>query len=167
MSNATAEALNTLEALNKHLRRRKSPDRLWLTEAYVRQVHRDMFKDVSSEAGSYRYTEDHRGVSPQTIREEIRKLCEDLVYWNSSGMPVLERAVHLHHRLTRIRPFEHGNGRLARLMADILLFSYRHPLPVWPTEITQEQYVEALQAADQGDFKPLVAFTKRYLLPEE
>lgn len=168
------EAENILQAINKHLRQRKNPGRAWFTEEYLRKVHRDMFGDVWKWAGSYRESQCNIGVQPYQIREEIRKLCGDIQYWHSlkeHSMPVLERAVRVHHRLAWIHAFPNGNGRHARMTADIFLHSYGHLLPIWPSSDisapgdTRAHYLAALRSADGGDFKPLMTYTLRHLPP--
>lgn len=168
-----AEAENILQAVNLHLKRRKNPNRAWLTEEYLCKVHRDMFRDVWKWTGSYRRSEYNIGVPPHQIREEIGKFCEDVRCWDSqkeNSMSVLERAVRVHHRLAWIHPFPNGNGRHARLMADIYLHSNSHPVPTWPSlDISKEgqarkRYLQAVRKADNGDFKLLLEYTAHYLL---
>ena len=87
--------------------------------------------------------------------------------WNEtkSTMPVVEIAARLQHRLTNIHPFINGNGRHARLMTDIFLYSRQHRLPQWPqiqlmaqgNEI-RDQYIKAMKQADEGDLTELIQF---------
>lgn len=167
-----AEAENILKAARIHLKRRKNPARAWMTEDYIRKVHRAMFDEVWEWAGRYRGSELTIGIPAYRIREEIAKLCQDAAYWDrqtESPIPVLERAVRVHHRLSWIHPFPNGNGRHARLIADIYLRAHRHPLPNWPrTEMSdpgtqRSEYIRALKEADNGSFGPLMDFTTLYL----
>ena len=56
-------------------------------------------------------------------------------------------AVHLHHRAVQIHPFLNGNGRWARLLANILLKLHKAPLTEWPeeaigaTSVIREEYL--------------------------
>jgi Fic family protein len=78
-------------------------------------------------------------------------------------MSLLEQAAQLHYRAVWIHPFANGNGRWARLLANIWLRRHREPLIRWPEAgIGQESpirsdYLTALKAADDGDFGPLLA----------
>ncbi|TBR23202.1 mobile mystery protein B [bacterium] len=164
-----AEAENILAAQAKHLTRRASPEKV-LTEEFLRRLHRDMFGAVWDWAGTYRRVQTNVGVAPAAIREEAAKLCQDARFWDAAddGMPVLERAVRLHHRCVWIHPFPNGNGRHARMLADVYLFSHRHALPAWPSGLAgagaaRADYLAALKAADAGDHQGLVAFTRRFL----
>jgi len=166
-----AEAENILGAMDKHLKRPKNPKKPWLTDPYLRRVHKDMLGKVWKWAGHYRNTELNIGVSVHQMREEIKKLCDDVAFWDSQAKPmsVLERAVRIHHRLAQIHPFKNGNGRHARLIGDIYLYSHSHSLPAWPRSNIGEEsgirgvYLKALRQADQGHFKPLSNFVGQFI----
>lgn len=166
------ETENIVRAVNAHLRRGKRRGAVWLTEEYVRRVHKDMFDSVWEWAGRYRDAELNIGVPASRIREEVAKLCQDVAFWDAqeeNPLPVLERAVRLHHRLSWIHPFPNGNGRHARLMSDIYLYLNGCKLPEWPSPAlggpgdVRAAYLEALRQADRGDFKPLTDYTARFL----
>jgi Fic-DOC domain mobile mystery protein B len=84
----------------------------------------------------------------------------DLVY------PPDEIAVRFHHRLVAIHPFPNGNGRHARLMADLLVERLGRPRFTWGRQSlvdagdTRKRYIAALQAADARDMTPLQAFAR-------
>lgn len=168
-----AETENILNAVNEHLRPRKRRGALWLTEDYVRRVHGDMFDGVWAWAGRYRAAELNIGVPASRIREEIGKLCQDVAFWDAqkeNPLPLLERAVRLHHRLAWIHPFPNGNGRHARLMADIYFYVHGHKLTLWPSAAmggagdVRTAYLDALRKADNGDYGPLTDYTRRFSL---
>jgi len=107
------------------------------------------------------------GCEPHVIREQIKLLSDDFLSWDSidSQMPVIEVAARLQNRLTKIHPFRNGNGRHARLITDIFLYSRNHPLPQWPQihlmshgHEVRSQYIQAMKEADQGDFSKLIRF---------
>lgn len=170
---SAAEAENILQALRVHLGRRKNPKRRWFTEDFVRRVHRAMYGEVWTWAGEYRKTQTNVGVQAHMIADEIGKLCGDVWYWDSNpacDIPIPERAVRIHHRLVYIHPFLNGNGRHARLMADVYLHSHGLKLPQWPVDIGQngeirKTYIDSLRAADRGDIRPLTDYTKTYMEP--
>lgn len=166
------ETENIVRAVDEHLDHRKRRPALWLTEEYVRLVHRDMFDQVWEWAGRYRETELNIGVAAHRIRDEVGTLCQDVAFWDEqkdNPLPVLERAARLHHRLAWIHPFPNGNGRHARLMSDIYLRVHRHKLPAWPSSALggpgeeRGAYLDALRKADLGDFGSLTSYTTRFL----
>ncbi|UQV53618.1 Fic family protein [Corynebacterium pseudodiphtheriticum] len=70
--------------------------------------------------------------------------------------PVVQ-AAYAHYAFVRIHPFADGNGRIARALASIFL--YRSPgVPLVIYHDQRVDYLDALEAADDGDFKQLVRF---------
>ena len=71
----------------------------------------------------------------------------------------------LHHRLTQIHPFPNGNGRHARMMADLLIERLGGKPFSWgggslaDRGSLRTRYIDALQAAD-GRIGPLLAFVR-------
>lgn len=75
---------------------------------------------------------------------------------------VLEVSVRVHHKITWIHPFRDGNGRVARLMSNLILERYGL-LPGFSSRVERDNrntYLEALkQADDYDDFQPLIELT--------
>ncbi|MDH4304040.1 MAG: mobile mystery protein B [Nitrospira sp.] len=147
--------------------RRKKRGARWLTNQFLCAVHYEMFGAIWEWAGKYRTVNLNIGIDWHLIPEQVRVFCDDFLYWDSppSIMPILEVAARLQNRLTKIHPFKNGNGRHARLITDIFLYSREHPLLEWPqTQLMseghqiRERYIVAMRNADQGDFSPLIKF---------
>jgi fido (protein-threonine AMPylation protein) len=128
-----------------------------------------MFGAIWDWAGKYRSIPLNIGVEAHQIPEQIQALCGDFEYWDSteSSMSVLEIAARLQNRLTKVHPFENGNGRHARLITDIFFHSRRYALPQWPQihllvqgHNVRDSYLAAMKKADQGDFSDLIQFIK-------
>ena len=138
-----------------------------LSERFIRNLHKRMFGEVWRWAGKPRQTARNIGVSTWHIASELRTLLENTQYWiDHQTYPPDEIAARFHHKLVWIHPFPNGNGRLARMMTDILLKSMNQPRFSWgqgrlnePSEIRQA-YVSALRAADDGDIRPLLTFVR-------
>jgi Fic-DOC domain mobile mystery protein B len=161
------EAANILKAERRYLARKKPPV---ITVEWLKKIHRTMFDETWRWAGQLRKKEINIGVDWHQIQEELKRLVDDLKYWNDkSDLSLLQRSVRLHHRLVKIHPFVNGNGRHARLVADIFLATHNEKLPIWPdaglierTDV-RKRYINALQAADKGDYAPLEKFTSELI----
>lgn len=93
-----------------------------LTDGFAVTLHKRLFGGVWSWAGTFRRTGNNIGIDPINIGVELRMLMGDAGFWaaHKTYQPI-EAAVRLHHRLVFIHPFPNGNGRHARIMADIVL----------------------------------------------
>jgi Fic-DOC domain mobile mystery protein B len=138
-----------------------------LTEPYVRELHRRMFDQTWKWAGSYRSTEKNIGIAHYQIREALPALLGDARYWlEHQTFPADEFAVRFHHRLVWIHPFANGNGRHARVMADILVQRQGRPVFTWggasivPPGEFRSRYLQALRAADASDIHPILKFAR-------
>ncbi len=147
-------------------RRSRKPAQL-LTVSFALSLHRQMFGDVWRWAGTYRRTGRNIGIDARQIPVEMPMMFDDVRYWLEHGTyPLDEVAVRLHHRLVAIHPFPNGNGRHARLMADLLIEWLGGEPFAWGggslTEIgaLRGRYVEGLRAADRQDIGPLLAFAR-------
>lgn len=95
-----------------------------LTDDFVRNLHRRMSEDVQRWAGRYRHTERNIGIAAHRISVEVATVLNDVRYWAAhTSYPADEIAVRLHHRIVQVHPFPNGNGRHARLLADLLVES--------------------------------------------
>ncbi len=71
-------------------------------------------------------------------------------------------ATWVHWGIARIHPFKDGNGRMARLWQDLILFGHRLTASVIRQQDRNEYYL-ALSSADEGDFNPLTQLVARSL----
>lgn len=98
---------------------------------------------------------------------QLRVLLDDAKTWiETKAYSPDEIAVRLHHRLTQIHPFPNGNGRHARLMADLLIMRLGAESFSWGRANLRDagelrtRHTAALQAADGHDIAPLLAFAR-------
>ncbi|EAL65902.1 hypothetical protein DDB_G0283145 [Dictyostelium discoideum AX4] len=57
-------------------------------------------------------------------------------------------AAWLLHAFVSIHPFIDGNGRMGRILANLVLFSYGFPFPV-PISADNDEYIKSLRLADR------------------
>lgn len=139
----------------------------FLSETYVRTLHRRMLNKTWKWAGTFRTTEKSIGVDPARIAIDLHNLLEDVKAWQEfETYPLDEQAARLHHRLVLIHPFPNGNGRHARMFTDCFLRFHRAPPFTWGSanlvqaSDTRTAYIDALRAADNRDLTLLLAFVR-------
>lgn len=109
---------------------------------------------------------DHKPPSFYRVSELMHDFSEDLNE-RLKHLPSIESALFLHalvgllawahHRFLWIHPFTDYNGRLARLLTNVILLKLEFP----PVELKVEtkrgrgRYIEALRQADRGDLSAL------------
>ncbi len=157
------EQLNIVQGESWALKQRKEI----LNEGFLRQLHQQMFGETWKWAGQFRKTDKNIGVDWLKISVELKKLLDDTHFQiEHASYPPDEIAVRFHHRLVLIHPFPNGNGRHARLMADLLVERLGQPRFTWGSRSlvdandTRKDYIAALQAADARDIAPLLAFAR-------
>ena len=107
------------------------------------------------------------GIDPQMLHIQLGGLLRDAAYWiEHQSSPPDEISVRLHHGLVAIHPFPNGNGRHARLMADLLIAQLGGEPFSWGGGTLRDigtlraAYISALKAADAYDFAPLLDFAR-------
>jgi Fic-DOC domain mobile mystery protein B len=161
------ERQNILEACGWALSVRNIPRQDPLTEPYVRELHLRMFDQTWKWAGRYRSSEKNIGIPCFQIRDALAALLGDARYWlDHQTFAPDESAIRLHHRLVFIHPFANGNGRHARLLADIVAQRQGSPVFTWGSaDIARagnfrKSYIDALRAADRNEIAQLLAFAR-------
>lgn len=135
---------------------------------FIQKLHKHMFNQTWRWAGKIRLSGKNIGVDWYMILEELRKLCSDVEYQlENNPFPDDEIAIRMHHRLVWIHPFPNGNGRHARLMADLFImqqdlprFSWGANQNLYESTPLRKKYIEALRLADKGDYSALIAFAR-------
>lgn len=158
------EQQNIQEGYNWLKRQRKFKD--FISEAFVIELHIQLFGSVWSWAGSFRNSDKNIGIDHLYIGVELRNLLEDARYWLEHGTYNNEEfAARFHHRLVKIHPFPNGNGRHARIMTDVILEKVLGISPVnWGASGLdkdgehRQRDIQALRAADNNDYQSLIEF---------
>ncbi len=162
-----AEAKNLSDALDFLESLASDPSRP-ITEADVRQIHYLVLKGIDdNNAGKYRamrveisgseYTPPAPESVPPQMRELGNWLSEASLAANKLGaLEGLLIASVAHNWLVYIHPFADGNGRVARLLMNVILMRYGYPIAV----ITKEdrlRYYDALEISQTSDLSAFVA----------
>jgi Fic family protein len=156
-----AHAVDFLEDLVAH------PERP-LHEHDIRQIHALVLKGIDDDnAGRYRSVpveisgSAYKPPGPESVPSQM----EDFAHWLSTASVVglahasiegLLRAAVAHTWFVYIHPFIDGNGRVARLLMNLMLMRYGYPIAI----ITREdrlRYYDALETSQTADLSPFLA----------
>jgi len=162
-----AEAKNLAEAVDFLEELASKPD-VPITEADIRQIHTLVLKEIDNEnAGKYRIVpveisgSEYKPPGPESVRahmEEFAKWLREtsLVGGQIGGYDALINAAVAHTWFVYIHPFIDGNGRVARLLMNLLLMRNGYPIAI----ITREdrlRYYDALEISQTSDLSPLIS----------
>lgn len=160
-----AEAENIAAAQMKYLSKPVHSPLKWFEPTTLKKIHKEMYGNVWEWAGEYRKETTSIGIKPYMIPAHLAELSNEVKYWltDPTELSFLEQAARIHHKLVFIHPFENGNGRFSRLIADRYLMFWGCQYPQWPIELqknspSRSEYIKSLKSADDGDYNPLVAF---------
>jgi len=161
------EQLNIEKAIQWSIGKKWKPEYI-LSEGFVKELHKKMFKDVWYWAGDFRKTNKNIGVDKHQIGISLRQLLDDSLYWlKNRTYSDEEFAIRFKHRIVKIHCFPNGNGRHSRLMADIIISQiFGKPIFTWnSTNLNKKgevrsNYLTAIRQADSGDINPLINFAK-------
>jgi Fic-DOC domain mobile mystery protein B len=162
-----AEQLSIAQAIEWTLRKRFVADDI-LSEAFIWDLHKRMYKAVWRWAGEFRRTDKNIGIDKHQIAVELRMLIDNCKFWmDHQTFPPDEIAIRFKHRIVSIHCFPNGNGRHSRLMADVIVKNlFDLPVFTWGSKVLhqpgegREHYLKALKAADQGAVENLLAFAR-------
>jgi Fic-DOC domain mobile mystery protein B len=172
---STQGELNTLEQTNileaKTWIFSKKPKNV-LTDTFMIDLHKRMFKNVWKWAGRYRTSDKSIGVHWQHISVQMNLLMSDAQYWIENQVYSWDEiGARFHHKLVAIHAFPNGNGRHARLATEVILAANAQANFTWGSKTYTEsldqvstlraEYIEALREADQRRFNKLIEFVRK------
>ena len=128
-----------------------------------------MFDQTWKWAGTFRQSNKNIGVDWTQVAVKLRNLLDNTRFQiDHKVFEPDELVVRLHHQLVWVHAFPNGNGRHARLMADVLAQQLGRPRMTWggaDVELVsmgtvRDRYLKALREADQGQWSALIAFAR-------
>lgn len=130
---------------------------------WLLQLHQEMFGNVWDWAGHFRKVELSIGIKAYQVPTALKELADDISFWSEhKTYDIYETAARIHHRAVQIHPFQNGNGRWSRMLANIYL-RQNNLMPVkWQEDLLakenpkRDEYIQALKKADQGEYKSLI-----------
>jgi Fic family protein len=146
------EALDHYDAIRyvRELARHDTP----LTESDVRNLHRLVMQRSAPEiAGQYadlpRYVRTETGRHTFPSPAEIPAFMADFAKWLGPAPDTPDTAFEAHLRLVGIHPFNDGNGRMARLLMNLVLIRGGYP-PIAVRPEDRVDYIHSLQQEQTG-----------------
>lgn len=152
------EARNDAEAFDfiVKLVQQKTP----FSQETMQRIHEIVIKGLLKDAGKYR-TGNVRikgsSITPPSYTKIIPLMDDYIDTMKKLKIHPLKKAAFIHHRLVWIHPFFDGNGRVARLVANLFLMQQRYP-PVIMKQEQRKTYYNVLHQADNGNLSHLAEF---------
>lgn len=135
-----------------------------ITEADIKELHRLFYFRIDlAKAGTYRNEKvfitgsKYPVTQPEHIVAQMHEMIDRLAQMKASMHPV-EFAAQVHKEFVFIHPFIDGNGRVARLLMNLILLQAGYTIAIIPP-IIRNQYMAALEKAhtNDTDFVMLIA----------
>ena len=165
-----AEFESILRVTEKYLLSKPSHKLAPFTFGWLLDLHREMLGSIWSWAGEIRTTQKNIGVGPNIVTAELGVIAiESEKRHSETGELVIATAAEFHHRAVWVHPFEDGNGRWARLLANIWLMQHDQPVTIWPSTDLRDtespirgEYIAAMKQADLRNYGPLIDLHKKF-----
>ena len=137
-----------------------------ITENDIKKIHKIVMKGVITSAGKYRdYNLEVKGAGftpppfyeiPENMKEFI-----DMLNNNPDELRPIEFAAQIHYDFAWIHPFEDGNGRMARLLLNLILVRNGYPFAVIRS-VDKKKYLNTLRQMDvEREFEPFLIYIAR------
>ena len=138
-----------------------------ITEVDIKTLHKIAMDRIIATAGSYREHDDlavrGAGFTPPLFYDVPKQMKElvHLINDNHDELRPIEHAAQVHYDFVWIHPFEDGNGRIARLLMNLLLVRNGYPFTVIK-QVEKPKYLHTLKEMDtKANFEPFLIFVAR------
>jgi len=155
-----------MDAALQYINRTRLHQAQYVTVKDILEIHKRVLGFVNlEEAGRFRQTQvfvgSHRPPPPAELDSQV----SDFVDWlnaeredsDATGLHPLELAALAHYKFVYIHPFYDGNGRVSRLLMNLVLLQAGYP-PVIIDVKDKHEYYQRLQMANDGDVRPFIRF---------
>lgn len=132
-----------------------------ITGETVLKLHGLVMDKIDPSAGELRSVQVYIRGAPFTPppARDVPLYLEQWIYWLTSDDALqyepVTRAAIAHHDFEAIHPFTDGNGRVGRLLLNLMLMQAGYP-PALVLREWRTRYIQALQAAHVGKHQPLI-----------
>jgi len=141
------ETLNTREAMELVFR-----NKLRINKEGIIKLHKILTKNTGIPLGYKKLPNFILGRNVKTaLPENVEKEIDRLMEWHHENKKIhpIQRASIFHGKFEKIHPFEDGNGRVGRLLINIMLLNHGYP-PLIIRKTHRIAYFGCLEAFDKG-----------------
>src|SRR3989344_3051724 len=149
------ETLNTRKAMELIFN-----NKLRITKKDIIKLHKILVQNTGVSSGykqlpNFLLDRDVETTKPENVEKEM----ENLIRWyhKNENIHPLQRASIFHGRLEKIHPFEDGNGRVGRLLINVMLINNGY-IPIIIRKNQRIAYFNCLEAFDKGYKDRLIRF---------
>jgi len=134
-----------------------------LDDHFIRELHKQLYGDIWIWAGVFRKRELNIGVEPWQIATELRNSLATIRYrWeHTDDWSPRQLGIAAHAEAVRIHPFTDGNGRVTRLLADLVFVAAQdsETLEQYDWDVDKPRYIALLRQFDSHrDIRDLASF---------
>lgn len=135
-----------------------------ISASFLLELHKIAFGHLYDWAGKWRTTNVLVGhfepSQPFQIVQLMYQFIDNLNFKISTDKTKEEHIdclLYCHYEFVRIHPFNNGNGRTGRMLMNLVAmkFSYKPLILYYREGESHKVYIDAMKAADKGDFTPL------------
>lgn len=109
-----------------------------LTEALIIHLNETINENIFDTCGYRQVLAKEISPAPMEVRRRMLEIIED--FNNNDQSPLLEKVAHFHIMFEHIHPFEHGNGKTARLLINFKLINHNQAPVIIPDERRVEYF---------------------------
>ena len=165
------EVINHKKAFDFILNNKKDISKELILQLHKLVVQNTLRPELESQIGRYRtlqvYIRGTEWLPPKP--EEVPKEMGSLLSWHSKNKNILHPlilAAYFHSAFETIHPFVDGNGRVGRLLMNLILHQHKYPMINIPNKKKYIYYNSLEEAQLNGNLRSLVKFLFDLLIEE-
>ena len=160
------ETLGHASAFNELLELAKSNT---INEENIKNLHKIFYAKIDSDnAGNYRQKPvivtgaDVNFPLPKELNDKMQEFISKLPQLKQD-LHTVEYAAMVHALFVNIHPFIDGNGRVARLIMNLVLLQGGYNITIIPP-VVRADYIRALQDSNHNNYRPFINFISEMVL---
>lgn len=145
-----------------------------MKEEYIHLLHRIVMMGIADpeKCGRFRDVPVHIGDPdvffplPSVVPEMMREFCEGFptILPNTVEYDPVMIAAQTSYRFARVHPYSDGNGRISRLLMNLVLWGHHPPVYLKANKKGRHRYAQALDRANRGNLHPLASLIANSLV---